>query len=1052
MKKIILTGLFILAVLTSYSQVRINEVNRPTRFWNGTYFGENGVKIDSIIFLNDTLYFYVNSDSNPFKAVYNPSSGSIKASRGLTLSNDTIKFGGELDENASIDGMGYDIVFGDASNIGNFIVNSESLQLSSASDINFESSGLPWVFDGVYWRNASDTLTTFSDVRDLIFGELGISVENGLTITGSTIKQGGSLSENTTIQGGGYDHQIGSLSSRVNDFNRYGENYYSNMLSSYTWTINGVDELTFDGNQLKINFDTLITFDEARALIAASVVDLIIPYNYNYTFSASTSDSRPGVGYFRLNNATYSLVDYIYVDDYDENGISRVDFYNQVDTGSYITLTDGINYVNYQVIGVTDGGFYSKFNVSYKSNNGIISGSLTLNIDISNSTGSGLGALDTIYYENKGVWLGNGDTLTVDTLDHIIGDTLKTTNSAYLELNDTDLGSTMTITRPEGVSYYKISQDYPLYIITGTDTVKFTGERLYSDTAESIKLILDTLKLNGITNGIIYSAIQEDEELWIKNGNSSIQINNNGSIFLSSTTSGVGINSNYLSFQSIGSTKVGASLYSGTTNPTNTNRLNYDGNFHASALYANTSQTYSLYSVNNSSSSNSYGIYGRASAGQGANISSYYGTQLYIGHSDNMTGIIDFTSNWININRSPYNCTNLTGNIINIIDNPSGTGIISGKILSATIGSTERISLNPRTTTTGTAYILDTDSLMTTGAILSIRNQGTEIFRIDSTGIKTAVESEAFSEFNFDTATYTVHSEGRLYYDERTRGLILHDPNSGYWNISSELGERMFNPSGSQINNGDIVRLTGDTLINGYLYGKVELAGNSTSDSILVLGAATTNLASNGFGRVTFEGRLNDLNTTGLTGSFYLGNGGAKIDTSPPPPAFSVRLGIVGKTDNDSGFIYFNPSVPEYDPAPLFSADTSGLNGTVTITTQNVWEYLPLGNNSIDKNIGHSIVGDSVQIGVSGYYQIVLSMSFQGTVTAETWNYGIFVNNVLQHKKTRSTTSNAIGDANIPLSRQLSKDDWVSFRIRNTTGATDPTAVDMAVQILFLHL
>ena len=56
--------------------------------------------------------------------------------------------------------------------------------------------------------------------------------------------------------------------------------------------------------------------------------------------------------------------------------------------------------------------------------------------------------------------------------------------------------------------------------------------------------------------------------------------------------------------------------------------------------------------------------------------------------------------------------------------------------MSAVIDGTERIRLNPRITTDGTAYILDTDSLLSSsGSIISIRNQGNEIFRIDSSGV-----------------------------------------------------------------------------------------------------------------------------------------------------------------------------------------------------------------------------------------------------------------------------------------------------------------------------
>lgn len=311
----------------------------------------------------------------------------------------------------------------------------------------------------------------------------------------------------------------------------------------------------------------------------------------------------------------------------------------------------------------------------------------------------------------------------------------------------------------------------------------------------------------------------------------------------------------------------------------------------------------------------------------------------------------------------------------------------------------------------------------------------------------TEVESLQFStDVNIST-----HSEGRISYDSARKQLVLDDDIDGKWNISAEVGDRFFNPTGSQIDNGKIVRITGDTVFDGYHYSKVELAGISSDDSILVLGAATTDLPSLGYGRVTFLGRLNDLNSTGITGLTYLGFAGNRIDTSPPPPYFSVCIGQTPYEDNDSGYMYFNPQMPEYNPSPHFQTDTSDLNQDVTIVSTNVYEYLPIGSGHIFDNYGFTVVGDSVQAQVAGHYTFVLSLSFEGNPTSETWNYGIFINGVLQHKKTRTTASSSAGDANVPISRELNAGDWVSTKIRNTSGTGDPTIVDLSVEIIFLH-
>lgn len=322
---------------------------------------------------------------------------------------------------------------------------------------------------------------------------------------------------------------------------------------------------------------------------------------------------------------------------------------------------------------------------------------------------------------------------------------------------------------------------------------------------------------------------------------------------------------------------------------------------------------------------------------------------------------------------------------------------------------------------------------------------------IDTLWIKETTNTPTYDIINFDPYTDTSNLEGNFYYDTLTRGLVLVDPDNEKWNVSSEICERAFNATGSQINRGDIVRLTGDTLINSYYYPLIELAGNSSEDSTKNLGAAAVDISSGGFGRVSALGRIDGLNINSSTGDQYLGNAGARIDTSPPPPAYSVYLGPVLTNDNDSGAFYFNPRDPTFDPSPKFSSDTSDLNETVTISTVNVYEYIPVGNSEIFSNSGFTVAGDSLQVQVAGDYQTELSMSFQGNPSLETWNYGLFINDNLQYKKTRSTSTNQAGDVNVSVERYFEVGDWISYRIRNTTGAGDPTIVDLAVQILFLN-
>jgi hypothetical protein len=111
----------------------------------------------------------------------------------------------------------------------------------------------------------------------------------------------------------------------------------------------------------------------------------------------------------------------------------------------------------------------------------------------------------------------------------------------------------------------------------------------------------------------------------------------------------------------------------------------------------------------------------------------------------------------MNIRRYGENNINITGDIISILDDPTSPATISGKILSATIGSTERISLNPRQTAgvSNNAYFLDTHNDMTSGNVLKISNNGTELLTLDKEGLMLSNTATMWDDDNLDPTTLT---------------------------------------------------------------------------------------------------------------------------------------------------------------------------------------------------------------------------------------------------------------------------------------------------------
>jgi hypothetical protein len=165
------------------------------------------------------------------------------------------------------------------------------------------------------------------------------------------------------------------------------------------------------------------------------------------------------------------------------------------------------------------------------------------------------------------------------------------------------------------------------------------------------------------------------------------------------------------------------------TNPTHTTRLNYDG---------------ILYQYGVRIGDNDYGS-NFGSFNPNIYSSSSYAAMFFV-TNDNVvslfnTGVInqDNSNAVLNLRRQTSGNFNITGAVINITDNPSGSGNRNYSTLQATIGSTVRIDMNPRVVDGASAivYMFDTNSaLSTSGAKLaSWKNNGVEKSYIGYDGI-----------------------------------------------------------------------------------------------------------------------------------------------------------------------------------------------------------------------------------------------------------------------------------------------------------------------------
>ena len=181
------------------------------------------------------------------------------------------------------------------------------------------------------------------------------------------------------------------------------------------------------------------------------------------------------------------------------------------------------------------------------------------------------------------------------------------------------------------------------------------------------------------------------------------------------TTDSTGILNNIYGKITPFATQYAGAFDNSVTDPVHTNRLNYDGYLYTSGLFA--------YGTTN-------GIYGNVSDPSGAALSVYSSNGGWL-FSGDMAGV--GSANNLLLLRRLSSTGNATGDLISVLDNPTTVGTKSGSILKATIGSTERLRLDPRVkgNADSTAYVFDTDrQLLATDTLFNIKNHGSGKFKV----------------------------------------------------------------------------------------------------------------------------------------------------------------------------------------------------------------------------------------------------------------------------------------------------------------------------------
>ena len=162
-----------------------------------------------------------------------------------------------------------------------------------------------------------------------------------------------------------------------------------------------------------------------------------------------------------------------------------------------------------------------------------------------------------------------------------------------------------------------------------------------------------------------------------------------------------------------------------------------------------------------------------------------------------------------------------------------------------------------------------------------------------------------YTAVQFNTAASAPsHNEGLIYYDNTNKTLALYNDESEVTlQVGQEMWVRVTNNTGSTINNGQVVYLSG---ISGGI-PEITLADASDVTSLVTLGMATHDIENATNGYITTFGTVRGLNTSAYSVGDILWLSdtvpGGLTTSLPDSPAYNVRVGTVTNSDIANGSI-----------------------------------------------------------------------------------------------------------------------------------------------------
>jgi len=179
------------------------------------------------------------------------------------------------------------------------------------------------------------------------------------------------------------------------------------------------------------------------------------------------------------------------------------------------------------------------------------------------------------------------------------------------------------------------------------------------------------------------------------------------------------------------------------------------------------------------------------------------------------------------------------------------------------------------------------------------------------------------AQFDTGYAGPGAHSPGLVYWDADNGTLsVMADITDVVLQVGQESYLRVYNDSGADIDDGDVVYISGAEAVTGH--PTIELAQADTFATSLVAGVATSDILDGTEGLITTEGVVRGLNTLAWSAGddIYLDPSvaGGMTNVEPSIPDFVVKIGVVGlDSATDGTVIITHTGALEVDTPVVFT-------------------------------------------------------------------------------------------------------------------------------------